>query len=144
MKIFIVTLMFLSFSTFTAQAQDTSKLACDNFAGTGLDEKIYQSFADSLQAALKKKDAAEVSKMIRYPIKTKISGKKTTIKNAQDFELNFSKIFNDAFLLKIEKNTVSDTVCNSQGLGWANGSLWINAADFQKNPNELKVIAINN
>lgn len=141
---FIYLLVAVILATAAGWSQAADKLPCDNFEGTGLSVNVYNHFANKVMTAISKRDASLIASEVRFPIKAGVNGKRVMIQTAKEFERNFSKIFTDDFLSKLEKNTSTDTVCRDQGVGWAHGSLWINAPDFLNKPNVLKIISINN
>lgn len=135
-------LVLILFGQLSAKAIDGQP--CNNFAATGLDLSVYEKFLGNLNYALEKRNPAELAPLMRFPIYAQIRNKRTKIRNADEFVKYFNEVFSESFLIRIKKSTPADTVCRDQGVGIANGSLWIQAADFHKDPTVLKVITINN
>ena len=109
-----------------------------------LSEADRQSFYESLKTALKKIDVAALSKLAIYPLRLKVDGKKTLVKTEKDFLAVAPKIFNQDFVNEILAEKSDNDVCNWQGLGIANGSIWIRSENFGKPTETLKIVTINN
>ncbi|PBC89572.1 hypothetical protein B0S90_0685 [Caldicellulosiruptor bescii] len=71
----------------------------EKFSFVGFPDDEVLKFATNIQEYLIKNDKKALGKLIAYPIKVKIDGKKKTIRNEKEFINNFDKIF-DANLKK--------------------------------------------
>jgi hypothetical protein len=131
-------LLTASIPTFANDA----KLPC-NYSSEA-ESKDYSSVAAEFTGALANNDAEKAARFMKFPIKAKVDGKTTSIKNPDELKKNFSKIFNKEFVSKIVNNKPEDTVCNWQGAGIANGSIWINDVSGNTGDRSVKVITINN
>lgn len=107
---------------------------CDKFAATGLDELAVKTFRDKLFTALKAGDAKAVAAMVQFPLKA--------WKTEKQFLKAYGKTFSADFVQKVVSAPVADAVCRDQGVGLANGAIWLNAPDAKK-PSDIKIIAIN-
>jgi hypothetical protein len=104
-------------------------------AGVSNDEvvnKAATAFHDAVMQG--RKDA--VAKMIRYPIETKVNGKRTRIANVQMLIAHYDGIFTPAFRSTIAGDFARLMFARDQGVMMGGGEVWFDASG--------KVIALNN
>lgn len=119
-----------------------SDAPCHNFAATGLDAAAFAAFHKELKAALASGDKAKIASMVKYPLKAILPEKKMLVKNATMLTNRYEFFFKKAWVDRVLSATPATTVCNAQGVGLADGALWISGVgeDGSKNP---KMITIN-
>lgn len=115
---------------------------CENFAATGLDAAAFASFHQDLKTALVSEDKDKIASMASYPLKAFLPKKKMLVKNATMLKNRYEFFFKKAWVDRVLASTPANTVCNAQGVGLAEGAIWISGVgdDGSKNP---KIITIN-
>lgn len=116
---------------------------CENFSATGLDAATARQFRDDLYAALRDGASKKVASLVHYPLRVNLAGKKKTFKTANELTAAYGKVFTKDLVTRLLEAPETDTVCRDQGIGFANGTLWVHAPDFEKKPKVLRVVAVN-
>jgi hypothetical protein len=130
---------------------DPSKAAGAQNAGTqNIDQSIDTILGDhtrvhqlvtDLQQAVAKHDAAAVAALVHYPIKVKLHGKPTYIKDEQAFIKNYDHIITPDIATVIQNQKYENLFVTYQGAMFGDGEVWITGyciTNACKNP-EIKI-----
>jgi hypothetical protein len=85
----------------------------------------FFNFFSKFKADLAKKDKVSISKMILYPLSTKIDNKKVQVTSKKEFIEKFDLIFTKKVIRAVSKHQVKDFFCNYQGAMIGDGEVWI-------------------
>lgn len=134
-------LLFLLFATnIMAKAPNPP---CENFHVTGLDLNIATKLIEQIKQSIIRKDLKKLSSFSDYPLRLNTPKKKYRIKDSKHFLKVLPQVINDKWKQKVISADKKNSLCNAQGIGLNNGSLWITAPKFHTERNVLKIIAIN-
>lgn len=109
-------------------------------------DQDVEEFANKIQSYIVKDDKEGLSEQITYPITVNIKGKRTVIKNSQDFIKNYNEIINPNFKETMSNTSTKYLFANSKGIMFGEGlyNIWINEVTSNGSNSELYIIAINN
>jgi hypothetical protein len=96
------------------------------------DPAVYKAAIQALQAAVKAHDAAGVARLVSYPIKVTINGKKATIADARQFVAKYDAIVTPAIAAAVTSAAYGDLFVNWQGIMLGQGEVWINGICHDK------------
>lgn len=124
---------------------------CENFRGTGLNEETVIKYREKLLSIIQRKDFNKFAQELRYPFTLRIKPNKKKKKPKQKFIINsadelikkYKKMIDLSFVLKGLQSEKFRIICNSQGVGYLNGRVWVMAEHYHKNKDLLKIVAIN-
>jgi len=101
-----------SWPVFAQSDAETSK-TLDTLFG---DHVAYQDFLAALQKAVAAGAKPVVAEMISYPLKTKVAGKATTLKDAKDFIAHYDAIVTPRIAAAVKAQTYAKLFANAQGV----------------------------
>ena len=109
-------------------------------------DQDVENFVDKIQSYIVKGDKERLSEQITYPITVNISGKRTIIKNREDFIKNYNEIINPNFKETMSNTSTKYLFANSKGIMFGEGlyNIWINEVTFNGSNSKLSITAINN
>ncbi len=130
-----------SVPAFAQSDAETSK-TLDTLFG---DHVAYQDFLAVLQKAVAATDKPMVAEMVTYPLKTKVSGKETTLKDAKDFIAHYDAIVTAKIAAAIKNQTYAKLFANSDGVMIGSGEIWFSGicSDTACTKQFVKIIAFN-
>jgi hypothetical protein len=102
--------------------------------------RVHQLVTD-LQQAVAKHDAAAVAALVHYPIKVKLHGKPTYLKDEQAFIKNYDRIITPDIAAVIQNQKYEKLFVTYQGAMFGEGEVWITGyciTNACKNP-EIKI-----
>ena len=101
--------------------------AC-NVDNAGLKKRPLVAFYYKLKAALAKDARNDVASMVRYPtvVNGPVGRKHSRLRNRQDFLAHYDEIINDCFKTSLREQRIGGLFCQDQGVGIANGLVWVN------------------
>ena len=124
-------------------------LADDSAVNGALDQAFgehakYEAVIVSLQKAVAAHDAAAVAKLVSYPIRVSVNGRKTTIRDARAFVARYDAIITPDIAAAVRNQKYEDLFVNSHGVMFGNGQVWINGIckDRDCKAQDVKVITI--
>ncbi|NIF58021.1 hypothetical protein F3J27_00880 [Enterobacter sp. Ap-916] len=105
----------------------------------------YHAFFDNFKTQIAAQNKAEVAKLISYPIKIALAGKKVQIKTPQQFIKNYDAIFTPDLVAVVNAQKYQDLFANYQGLAIGKGQIWFSGIcqDNQCKKSTVLVIGIN-
>ena len=109
------------------------------------DDKIVENFAKTIVDLVKNDKKDKIADLVKYPLSTKIAGKKTTIADKAAFIKNYSKIVTADLKKEIVKAKTTDLFARYNGvmLGGNSKNIWFN--NFPKNNKPvLFIVGFNN
>ncbi len=107
-----------------AGAQNTQNIDQSIDTILGNHAKVHQIFTN-LQQAVAKHDATAVAALVHYPIKVKLHGKPTSLRDPQAFIKNYDRIITPDISAVIQNQKYEDLFVNYQGVMFGNGEIWI-------------------
>jgi hypothetical protein len=119
------------------------KEPCKNFHATGLNLSSVAPFIIKLKNHLIKNEISKIAKLVNYPVRFNSRKKNKKIKDEKTFVVEFPKFTNKKWIAKVLNGSNKNSVCNSQGVGLNNGSLWLTAPRFHTQKDIIKIIAVN-
>ena len=132
-----------------ASAAALPALAGDSATNGAIDEAFgehakYEVVIVSLQKAVAAHDADAVAKLVSYPIRVSVNGRKTTIRDAKAFVAHYDAIIAPDIAAAVRDQKYEDLFVNSQGVMFGNGQVWINGVckDRACKAQDVKVITI--
>lgn len=112
------------------------------FGDNGYDYWQSVKFVQQLQKAVKDNDKNAIADLIHYPLRINHGGAKhTNIKDKAEFLQQFDTIFTSAVQDKIKQVNPYNLFCNSQGVMFSNGLIWLTHPD--NNAKDLKISVVN-
>ncbi|MCB4771162.1 hypothetical protein LGR54_21355 [Ancylobacter sp. Lp-2] len=123
-----------------ARAQDAGEVNATLDALFGGHEP-YQAFFEKLKKAVAADDRAAVAGMVDYPLRTKIDGKTTTVRNAKAFVASYDKIVTPKVRQAVAAQGYASLFANWRGVMIGNGEVWFTGIG---NKGRIAVSAINN
>ncbi|ATF95485.1 Uncharacterised protein [Cedecea neteri] len=129
-----------SLSTATSEQEVNARL--DQLFNT---HQEYHNFLDNLQTQLISENKVEVAKLISYPIKVNIDGKKIKIKTPQQLIKLYGSIFTPALVKVVNTQQYKDLLINAQGVMIGNGQIWFSSVcgDNQCKKSTVLITTIN-
>ena len=112
--------------TAAATGNDGDQAVNDSIDSNLGDHTRYQAVIQQLQAAVAAGDAAKVAPLVQYPISVDIGGKKTSLKNEQEFVARYPEFMTDDIRKAIVDTKYSDLFVNYKGVMFGSGQAWIN------------------
>ena len=144
--IFLVLIFLLSpvFAVDTViSPPDEHGSGCDLSVTDITDVTRFKTFFDDLQQGAKNTDKEKLAKMVAYPISLKVKKKKLKIKDAKDMVAHFDIVFDAKILETIQKQAYNKLFCNSNGVMFGDGEIWISSITDQKTKSDsIKVYGI--
>lgn len=130
-----------SLPAFAQSDAETSK-TLDTLFG---DHVAYQDFLAALQKAVAAADKTAVAEMISYPLKTKVSGKETTLKRTKDFIAHYDAIVTPKVTKAVKDQAYGKLFANSKGVMIGSGEVWFSGicSDTACSKQTVKIIGIN-
>ena len=132
-----------------ASAAALPALAGDSATNGAIDEAFgehakFEAVIVSLQKAVAAHDAAAVARLVSYPIRVSVNGRKTTIRDAKAFVARYDAIITPDIAAAVRDQKYEDLFVNSQGVMFGNGQVWINGVckDRACKAQDAKVITI--
>jgi len=107
----------------------------------------YHDFFEQLKQNVAKENKEQVAKLVDYPLKVNIKGKKTVIKNNVDFVRNYSEIITSHIAKAITTQKYADLFSRDTGIMIGQqGEVWFSGIcdDSACKKPIIKIIAINN
>lgn len=110
--------------------------------GEKTDEEV-ENFTKNIKMYLSNDDKQKLAKLINYPIKLKVNGEITNIKDENDFIENYDNIFHEEYKKTIENSFTRYMFLNWRGImfGGNQYNMWINEVIGDT---DLKITTINN
>jgi hypothetical protein len=96
----------------------------DTMLGENSHTQVRQLVTD-LQQAVAKHDPDAVAVLVRYPIRVKLHGKPTYLKNAHAFAKNYDNIITPDIAAVIQNQKYEALFVNYQGAMFGEGEVWI-------------------
>jgi hypothetical protein len=108
------------------------------------DPEIFKNTIADLQQRVADEDSIAVSAFISYPITVTIGGKRKTLRQAEDLEPVYSKVFTPEIIEVIVNQDYGSLFVNSEGVMFGNGEVWMSAIclDDGCNETEAQIITI--
>ena len=137
----LLSLVSASLPAFAQSDAETSK-TLDTLFG---DHVAYQDFLTALQKAVADADKPVVAEMVSYPLRTKVSGKETTLKDVKDFIALYDAIVTAKIAAAIKDQTYARLFANSEGVMIGSGEVWFSGicSDTACTKQFVKIIAFN-
>ncbi len=131
----------LSAAPAMAQTDADTDASIDSVLG---DHAAYRAAFDAIQKAVADGDKSGFAGWVSYPITVTTDGKKTTIKDAAQFEKDYDLILTDEIKTAISGQKWQDLFVNDQGMMFGDGQVWVNGVckDDKCAAFDVKVIAI--
>jgi hypothetical protein len=110
-----------------AEFSESNEGTASSYSGAGFDnDASVDRFASRFRKAVLAHEVVVVSKMIRFPIKVTIDGKRQPVTGPEDFKRNYDKIFTSAYVGQIADAATTHMFSRDQGvmLG-SSGEVWI-------------------
>lgn len=85
----------------------------------------FEAFFAKLQDAVKKDDAKEVAKYVRYPLRVNKDGKSRFIQDEQQFLEEYDRIITGKVKEALLHQKIADAFVNDQGVMVGNGEMWL-------------------
>lgn len=120
--------------------QNNQMTSQSSFGDNGYDYWQSVDFVKALQKAVSEKNINAIAEMVQFPLRVN-SIKHQEIKTKADFLKAYPTIFTQAVQDKITTLNPYIVFCNSQGVSFANGLMWLNQTSTK--PQQLKIISIN-
>ncbi|AIR62391.1 hypothetical protein LH23_17535 [Cedecea neteri] len=140
-RLLLVSTIVLSGSSFAATEQEMDANLDQLFSS----HQNYHAFFDIFKTQVVAQNKAEVAKLVSYPIKVTLAGKKVQIKTSQQFIKNYEAIFTPDLVAVVKTQTYQDLFANYQGLAIGKGQIWFSGIcqDNQCKKSTVLVIGIN-
>ncbi len=106
------------------------------------DRDRYQVFFSDLKKAIAADDKAKVAAMVSYPFRTRIAGKRVTLRNAAAFRKNYNAIVTPRVKQSVAKQDFEALFSNAEGLMVGDGEVWFSTVGSSARP-PVRIIAIN-
>jgi hypothetical protein len=124
MKTLVITLFILtSLNSFASKPIKIGK--CNLFTANFDTKKEFTDLFDKLKEASKTKNKKQIIKLIRYPLSTKVGGKRVSLKNEAEVKKYYSQIFDETFFSAIDSQDINKLFCNYQGVMLGGGEIWL-------------------
>lgn len=100
----------------------------------------------TLTDAMKRGDARDIADLGEYPLTVNANGESYEIQSADDFVENFEKLVTPETRRAVAREKLGNVLVNSDGVGLANGAVWLSAIcrDNSCNDTYWAMISINN
>lgn len=120
--VFLVNILFLQIS----QAQHVGD-SCPDLSVTGISKKdeLLKVF-DGIKSAALSKDSIAIEKYILFPLVVNSKPKRKPLKNKEELQKDFAKVFTSKVLKVIELQKFESLFCRDQGVMIGDGEVWIN------------------
>ncbi|MBS7535952.1 hypothetical protein KHC28_20065 [Ancylobacter sonchi] len=101
----------------------------------------YHAFFEALKKAVAADDRTAVAGMVDYPLRTKIGGKTTTVRNAKGLIASYDKILTPKVRQVVAAQNYADLFANWRGVMIGNGEIWFSGIGDK---GRVAIIAVNN
>lgn len=105
----------------------------------------YHAFFDNFKTQVVAQNKTEVAKLVSYPIKVTLVGKKVQIKTPQQLVKHYDAIFTPELVAVVKAQAYQDLFANYQGLAIGKGQVWFSGIcqDNQCKKSTVLVTGIN-
>lgn len=126
-------LVFLLLATRTATAQEARLDQClENLGASNKAE--FLGFDRELRAALLKEDSVSMTVLVKYPLRVNEDGGTISIEDPAALQTRFQDLFPPPVRSAVVSQKPEELICRSDGIGYANGSIWVNVVRQGKLP----------
>jgi hypothetical protein len=105
---------------------------CDLYSANFETKKSFFDFFQLLKDAATSKKSEGFSKLVLYPLKTMVKGKRVEIKNEAEFLKQSPEFLTESIFSAILNQEMSEIFCDSKGVKIGNGEVWIQVDDQKR------------
>jgi hypothetical protein len=109
------------------------------------EHRPYREFLADLQHAVAEGPRERVARLVSYPLRTTVAGRRLTLSSAREFLAHYDKVLPPASITAIRDQLYGELFANANGVMIGSGEVWFSAvcSDEQCHTRPIRIVALN-